>query len=80
MHHFVTEICIHVHSSVTKWCVVGYGAGALYNMGLLHFGIENLVYTTSGVWDVVNMASKFAEMHLLLSYWSQAKTYTVGVE
>ena len=29
MHHFVTEMCTHVQISVTKWCVVGCGIGAL---------------------------------------------------
>ena len=29
MHHFVTEMCIHGHISVTKWCIVGYGTGDL---------------------------------------------------
>ena len=24
MHHFVTEMCTHVHISDTKWCIVGY--------------------------------------------------------
>ena len=28
MHHFVTEMCTHVHISVTKWCIVGYRTGA----------------------------------------------------
>ena len=23
MHHFVTEICTHVHISITNWCIVG---------------------------------------------------------
>ena len=23
MHYFVTEMCTHVHISVTKWCIVG---------------------------------------------------------
>ena len=31
MHHFVTEMCTHVHISVTKWCILGYG--------LVHCGI-----------------------------------------
>ena len=55
MHHFVTEICKHVHISVTKWCfvgylsavhisgtkwyVVGYGTCALWDMRLVHAGI-----------------------------------------
>ena len=32
MHHFVTEICTHVHISVTKWGTVGCGTGALWNL------------------------------------------------
>ena len=32
MHHFVTEMCTHVHISVTKWCIVGYGVGALWDL------------------------------------------------
>ena len=32
MHHFVTEMCTHVHISVTKWCIVGYGIGALWDL------------------------------------------------
>ena len=30
MHYFVTEMCTHVYISVTKWCIVGYGNGALW--------------------------------------------------
>ena len=29
MHHFVTELYNHVHISVTEWCIVKYGTGAL---------------------------------------------------
>ena len=32
MHHFVTEMCKHVHISVTTCCIVGYGAGALWDL------------------------------------------------
>ena len=32
MHHFVTEICTREHDSVTKWCTVGYGTGALWDV------------------------------------------------
>ena len=32
MYHFVTEMCTHVHISVTKWYIVGYGAGALWDL------------------------------------------------
>ena len=32
MHHFVTEMCTCVHISVTKWCIVGYGTGALWDL------------------------------------------------
>ena len=32
MHHFVTEICTREHDSLTKWCTVGYGTGALWDV------------------------------------------------
>ena len=32
MHHFVTEMCTQVHISVAKWCIVGYGTGALWDL------------------------------------------------
>ena len=32
MHHFVTEMCTHVHISVTMWCTVGYSTDALSDM------------------------------------------------
>ena len=32
MHHFVTEMCTQVHISVTKWCIVGHGTGALQDL------------------------------------------------
>ena len=32
MHHFVTEICTHVHISVTKWCIGGYLSNASWDM------------------------------------------------
>ena len=31
MQHFVTEMCTHVHISVAKCCIVGYGTGALWD-------------------------------------------------
>ena len=39
MYHFVIEMCTQVDISVTKWCFVGYGTGALLDMGLVHCGI-----------------------------------------
>ena len=32
MHLFVTEMCTHVHIPVTKWCIVRYGTGALWDL------------------------------------------------
>ena len=32
MHHFVTEMCTHVHFSVTKWCIVVYLSDALWDL------------------------------------------------
>ena len=34
--HFATEICTHVHIYVTKWCIMGYGVGALWDLGQLN--------------------------------------------
>ena len=31
VHHFMTEVWSHVYISVTKWCIVGYRVGALYD-------------------------------------------------
>ena len=32
IHYFVTEMCTHVHISVTKWCIVGYGTDAFWHL------------------------------------------------
>ena len=32
MHHSVTEMCTHVHISVTKCCIVGYGTDAFWDL------------------------------------------------
>ena len=32
IHHFVTKMCTHMHMSVTKWCIVRYGTGALWDL------------------------------------------------
>ena len=32
MHHFVTEMCICVHISVKKWCILGYLTSALWDL------------------------------------------------
>ena len=32
MHHFVTVMWTHVHISVTKWCIMGYGTDALWGL------------------------------------------------
>ena len=32
MHHLVTEMCTHVHISVTKCCIVGYGTDAFWDL------------------------------------------------
>ena len=43
MHHFVTQICKHVHISITKCCIVGYGTGALWDYEL----VQIMVFITS---------------------------------
>ena len=32
MHHFATEMCTRVHTSVAKWCIVGYRSDALWDV------------------------------------------------
>ena len=32
MHHFVTELCKHMHISATKWCMVGYLSDASWDL------------------------------------------------
>ena len=32
MHHFITEMCTHVHISVIKCCIVGYGTDAFWDL------------------------------------------------
>ena len=32
VHHFVAEMWTLVHIFVTKWCIVGYGTGALWDL------------------------------------------------
>ena len=58
MHHFVTEMCTHVHISVTKWCIVWYLSNALWDLWngsilqhtegrvveIFPYGIDNCVY------------------------------------
>ena len=36
MHNFVTEMCTCVHISITKWCIMGYSSGALWDCGNTH--------------------------------------------
>ena len=40
MHPYVTEMCTHVHSSVTEWCVVGYGNSVLCDVMWLQAGCQ----------------------------------------
>ena len=60
MHHFVTEMCTHVHISVTKWCIVGYGTGVLWD----------LCYR-SVTWTFVTMVlcGIVCEIRSLLTHW-----------
>ena len=38
MHHFVTEMCAHVHISVTKWRIVGYEqVNQLWDLRIMSF-------------------------------------------
>ena len=36
---WLSEVCTHVHISVTKWCIVGYGTGALLDLCNLSYWV-----------------------------------------
>ena len=46
MHHFVTEMCTHVHISVTKWCIVGYRRRVLWELWDWSIGHTNPMLTS----------------------------------
>ena len=53
MHHFVTEMCLHVHISVTKCCIVGYGTDAFWD--LWHGSIPwDELYTVGCLYNMLN--------------------------
>ena len=70
MHHFVTEMCTHVHISATKCCIVGYGTGAFWDLwdGSIEGGVLNLRSLTHLSLD--KMASKLQMITLnAMSQW-----------
>ena len=42
IHHFVAEMCTCMHISVTKWCVVGYLFGALWDFEMGQYSLLNI--------------------------------------
>ena len=52
MHHFVTEMCTGVHISVTKWCIMGYGTGALWDLWI--WAVSHMNHSKSIVIDTIN--------------------------
>ena len=52
MHHFVTEMCTNVHISVTKWCIVGYGTGTLWDLGN-----SSMIRSSTGKWSSTGKCS-----------------------
>ena len=49
IHHFVTETCTCMHISVTTWCIVGYGTGALWD--LCNESIQHGLWAGYCPWD-----------------------------
>ena len=48
IHRFVTEMCTQVHISVSNWCIVGYGTGALWDLCNKSIGIMLAACSESG--------------------------------
>ena len=62
MQHFVTEMCTHVHISVTKCCILWYGTDAFWDLWDGHmctFLLQNVA-----LWDMAQMHSGICEMDI----------------
>ena len=68
MPHFVTEMCTHVHISVTKWCIMGYLSNALWD--LWDGSIECFERVLPFLLQIVNIMSKYrmGSVRILLSW------------
>ena len=83
MHHFVTEMCTHVHISVTKWCIPGYGTGVCWDLCDRPIAVRSrgIMQTWSVVWpgncfmppDTMMLAFE------LVLYLMRAITSTFGI-
>ena len=52
MHHFVAEMCTHVHIYVPKWCIVGF-VHQVYGLPSMHdIGCEQNLYRNSGTTQI----------------------------
>ena len=58
MHHFVAEMCTHVHISVTKWCIVGHGTDALWDCGKWDWCIVRYVQQVGNDHQFVHKSSR----------------------
>ena len=66
-YHFVTEVCTRVHISVTKWCIVRYGTGAMWDLWagsigasagmMLTYLSRYISVSASGAWFNIKMSS-----------------------
>ena len=68
MNHFVTEMCTHVHISVTKWCIVGYGTGALWDLCNRSIGHPRILAIWVDVYPVCWPLSPILTFHTCISY------------
>ena len=57
MHQFVTEMCTHVHIPVTKWCIVGYVTGALWDLYNSTYSHQHLFTPSSLTTRLISCAS-----------------------
>ena len=68
MHHFVTEMCTCVHISVTKWCIVGYDTGTLWDLwdgsiglGYLWYDMEADSRFAPSQWEMALLCNKVSD-------------------
>ena len=70
MHHFVTEMCTHVHISVTKWCIVGYlpALAYLWDQNVINFAWK-LLLPHHSLWDRLLDVSWGSDAEYPVPFW-----------
>ena len=73
INHFVRERCTHVQLSVTKWCIVGYGTGALWDLCKMYINRYQVIIIPCCLdyhsWPKRHIPCHFIAILLLCKVW-----------